>query len=144
VGGGGALGPRRGRAGAGWHAAVGWKGMGEWSCMKQGTTHSLSAFLVCMLAMGRSRASPKEALIKVIFWNIGLKIRDVQMNRVRRVARGTARFWPVTNTARSGGWRARAVAACYSGRAWAAAVARRAGLSTAWLFFYFSVHFFVY
>jgi hypothetical protein len=54
-----------------------------------------------------------------------LLARDVQMGRARRAARGTARFWPVTNMARPGGW-----------RAWAAAVARRAGPSTA-RFFYF-------
>jgi hypothetical protein len=29
--------------------------------------------------------------------------RDVQMGRAHRAARGTARFWPVTNTARPGG-----------------------------------------
>jgi hypothetical protein len=28
--------------------------------------------------------------------------RDVQMGHARRAARGTARFWPVTNTARPG------------------------------------------
>jgi hypothetical protein len=53
--------------------------------------------------MGQISGQGRPCLGGVIRVQMGRLVRpgdrDVQMGRARRAARGTARFWPVTNTA---------------------------------------------